>query len=48
MLFWIIIILLLCGVPSVGFYHSGYYGGGIGLITALLIVLVVWLAGGFR
>jgi hypothetical protein len=54
MLFWIIVIavlLLLFGGVGYGYRDSwgNYYGGGVGLIGLLLIVLfVIWLIGGFR
>ncbi len=54
MLFWIIVIavlLLLFG----GFGYSSrdswgnYYGGGIGLLgLILIIVFIIWALGGFR
>jgi uncharacterized membrane protein len=54
MLFWIIVIaviLLLFGGVGYGYRDSwgNYYGGGIGLIgLILIIVFVIWLIGGFR
>jgi hypothetical protein len=54
MLFWIIVIavlLLLFGGVGYGYRDSwgNYYGGGVGLIgLILIIVFVIWLIGGFR
>jgi hypothetical protein len=54
MLFWIIVIaviLLLFGGVGYGYRGSwgNYYGGGIGLIgLILIIVFVIWLIGGFK
>jgi hypothetical protein len=39
----ILILLLIFGVPSVGYYHSGPLGGGVSLGTVLLIVILFLL-----
>ena len=47
----IILLLLLLGGGGGYYGHSrwGYSGGaGVGLGTILLILLIVWLVGGFR
>lgn len=54
MLFWIIVIavlLLLFGGVGYGYRDSwgNYYGGGVGLIgLILIIVFVIWLIDGFK
>ena len=54
MLFWIIVIavvLLLFGGVGYGYRDNwgNYYGGGVGLIgLILIIVFVIWLIGGFK
>jgi hypothetical protein len=54
MLFWLIVIaviLLLFGGVGYGYRDSwgNYYGGGVGLIgLILIIVFVIWLIGGFK
>jgi hypothetical protein len=53
MLFWLIVIavlLLLFGGVGYGYRDSwgNYYGGGIGLIgLILIIVFIIWALGGF-
>lgn len=48
MLWLIILILLILALFGGGFYSKGRYrGGGIGLGTILLIVLILWLLGVF-
>jgi len=54
MLIWIIalvVLLLLFGGIGYGYRDSwgGYYSGGTGIIgLILIIVLVIWLIGGFK
>jgi hypothetical protein len=46
MLILIILLILLFG--GGGYWHSGFQGGGIGLGTILVILLVAWALGLFR
>jgi hypothetical protein len=50
MLLLIILLILLFGggLGYVGHANWGPYGGGIGIGTVLLIVLIIYLLGGFR
>lgn len=44
MLLLVIVLILLFGGGGFYGYHSGYYGNrGMGIMSLLLIVLVVWL-----
>jgi hypothetical protein len=48
MLLLILLIIVIVALFGGGFYAKGpYRGGGIGLGTVLLIVLVLWLLGVF-
>ena len=48
MLLLILLIVLIIALFGGGFYSKGpYRGGGIGLGTILLIILILWLAGVF-
>jgi hypothetical protein len=52
MLTWIIIIavlLLLFGGVGYGYRGSRYYGGGLGILgTILVVILLLWLLGVLR
>lgn len=48
MLWFILLIVLIIVMFGGGFYAKGRYrGGGIGLGTILLIILILWLLGVF-
>ncbi len=52
MLTWIIIIavlVLLLGGAGYGYRGSRYYGGGLGILgTILVVLLLLWLLGALR
>jgi hypothetical protein len=46
LLILLIVLALVCF--GGGFYHEPFRGPGIGLGTVLVIVLIIYLLGGFR
>lgn len=48
MLLIILIVLLLVGIPSVGFHVGGPAWGGGGLGLVLVILLILYLVGALR
>jgi hypothetical protein len=52
MLTWIIVIgllVLLLGGFGYGYRGSRYYGGGLGVLgTVLVVLLILWLVGALR